>query len=196
MTGNGDEPRPRFDTATGRRIVGYDPYTGEPILGAPSGGLPGGNPQWFVALQERYRGLSSRAQVLVIVGAIGVALVIVVIVAGVSGSSSKQGWLPEGAVAGSFQGDLPASVQARHVYCEWQDGHVEVHVDFHYQGYGEQTQNTIYLPKYVIDGQTHGDSAGAEVIHLLNPGWNSETDDAGTPDNTPNNEPIQSCIPG
>ena len=31
--GASDAPRPKFDTATGRPIIGYDPQTGDPILG-------------------------------------------------------------------------------------------------------------------------------------------------------------------
>jgi hypothetical protein len=178
----GDTPRrPEFDTATGRRIVGYDPQTGEPVLESPPRSPQGR--------------LDNRNLIVAIgVGAAVVVLLVVGIVQSSGGGSS--GWLPSGAVRGSFQGDLPASVRTRHVYCEWKSGHVEVHVEFHYQGYGEQTQTQIYLPKYVIDGETHGDSSFAEVSHTLHPGWNSETDDAGTPDSTPENEPIQSCIPG
>jgi hypothetical protein len=45
MTGNEDAPRPRFDTATGRKILSYDPYTGEPIL----------EPEWRAARAKRER---------------------------------------------------------------------------------------------------------------------------------------------
>jgi hypothetical protein len=213
MTGNEDEPRARFDTATGRRITGYDPHTGEPILAAPSGSA---NPQWLVNLQERYRGMSRQGQVMVGVGALGLALLTVLIVAGTSGGSSSasapyHGW--HGVVPGKMVGDgnigASESLVSTHVYCGWKGNHVKVHADLT-NGLGKAsdpvqivsnaeavTISPIYTIALTNGGeQRHGDGLFSTIDVRVPAGKTvSWIGDAGHPEGIKEGAPIGSCVP-
>ena len=185
------EPRPLYDTATGRRITGYDPYTGEPILAAPSGT---GNPQWLVNLQERWRGLSARAKILILAGgALGVVVLVSVLASSApSSSGTTSGGGSSSAEAGSSVGvhltgtvrghmhsadftlqlngtDMTAfhKVRFTNVYCGWDGSHVTVHLTVH----NDLPTNTVQVnnvtvdvsPAYAISGGgSHGDSANSD----------------------------------
>jgi hypothetical protein len=148
------------------------------------------------------------------VGALGVALLIVVIVAGTSGSSSPapyHGW--HGVVKGQMVGDgnigASESLVSTHVYCGWKGGHVKVHADLT-NGLGKasdpvqvvsNTETVTISPIYTIrwsDGSEHRHGDGIfSTIDVRVPASKtvSWVGDAGHPEGIKQGAPIGSCVP-
>ena len=114
MTGNEGEPRPRYDTATGRRIVGYDPHTGQPILEAPPS-----------------RRLLDKNNVIagIGVGAIALVWLLVSVSGGGSGGFHKLSGVVQGDMVGAGNIGTGNALTWSNVFCGWEGDHVEVHAD-------------------------------------------------------------------
>ena len=81
-----DAPRPKYDTATGRRILGYDPHTGVPILEQPP------KPPGLLDRWAWWNRQSAQAQrVLKIRGGALVAILLVVLAATIGGGGRRAG---------------------------------------------------------------------------------------------------------
>jgi len=166
---------PRFDTATGRRITGYDTQTGEPILQGPDGDAPGGgSSQWLMGLDETWRGLSNQAQALVIAatGALGLALVAAMIVGATSGggNNSQLSGVVHGDMVGAGNIGTGSALSWSHVYCGWKGGDVMVHANLNDGLPADSVQpvseDVTISPIYTIrwsDGSEHrhGDGIGS-----------------------------------
>lgn len=190
MTGNEGEPRPRFDTATGRRIVGYDPQTGAPVLEA--------------AQPARQRFWDNNN----VLAAIGAGAVNVVLVAwGVvgSGGGNQLSGVVHGHMVGAGNIGATDNLTWSNVYCGWEGGHVEVHADLTdglpVDPVQKVVEDVTISPIYTIqlsDGseQRHGDGV-FNTIDVSIPAQKtiSWSGNAGTPEGIKKGAPIGSCVP-
>lgn len=164
--------------------MNFDPETGRRVTPPPQ-------PYSWTGFRRLPAGVQATAWVI-----LGVLCLIVISVISHRGQAGGTDWLPSGAVKGRFAAPLPSQVTADHVYCQWVNGHVEVHVRFTNHDYGENTHTVQYYPHYEISGVSHGDSFGALTSHDIPAAKTVDvTDDAGTPSGTVNNAAITSCTP-
>jgi len=191
MTGNEDEPRPRFDTATGRRIVGYDPQTGAPVLEAPPS-----PPSQLAFLRDK--------KVLAGLGVGAIAVALTVFFSGGSSGHQLSGVVHGDMVGAGNIGSGNALVWS-HVYCGWKGDHVMVHANLTdglpADPVQKVSEDVTISPIYTIllsDGseQRHGDGFGSTLDVNVPAGKTvSWWGDSGQPEGIKQGAPIGSCVP-
>jgi hypothetical protein len=201
VTGNADEPRPRFDTATGRRILRYDPHTGQPIL------EPEPDRWTWDTFKAWWDKQTNWVKALTAGGAAVAALVVVSIAFTAGGSSSGSGL--SGVVRGQMvgAGNIGAgnALAWSHVYCGWKGDHVEVHADLTDGLPSDPVQKVVedvtISPIYTIrwsDGSEHrhGDGIGS-ILDVKVPAGKTVSwwGNAGQPEGIKRGAPIGSCVP-
>ena len=206
MTGPPDEgappePRPRFDTATGRKILGYDPHTGQPILEPePDRWTWDTFKAWWDKQTNQVKALTAAVAALV-------ALVVVSIALTAGGSSSHSGLsgVVHGQMVGAGNIGAGNALAWSHVYCGWKGNHVMVHADLTdglptdpVRKVGETVSiSPIYTIRW-SDGSEHrhGDGFGS-IIDVRIPASKtiSWLGDAGQPEGIKQGAPIGSCVP-
>jgi hypothetical protein len=194
MTGNeGEPPRPRFDTATGRRIVGYDAQTGAPVLEAPP------SPPSRLAL------LRDKKKLLAAIGVCAILLIISRLVNSGGGGGHQLSGVVQGNMVGAGNIGGSENLTWSNVFCGWEGDHVEVHATLTDGLAPDPVQKVVedvtISPIYTIllsDGseQRHGDGFGSTLDVNVPAGKTvSWWGDAGQPEGIKQGAPIGSCVP-